>query len=172
MALFIGAGIAAGETVDSNQVIFEGDSSFYLMSPPNNWTLGLEEAQLDGYSASFFPDDQIYADADKIIYVWIFKNNGLTFDKFIEQDTLNYLEQDTLLKIINTETIPINEIAKIQVFEFNDPGGWTSLAKVAYIDAIGEIVIYELHLVKREDYITAEKKFREALDNFSISINK
>jgi len=157
------------QAVDSNYAIFDGDSAFYILHPPDDWTLALEEAQLDGYSAGFYPDSSLYATSNVVINAWIFKNNNLKFEKFIEADTLNYIDADDRFKITETDTLSINEKLKIIIFNFNDPGGWSSLAAVAYIDAVAEIVIYELHISNRDQFIEADSKFREALGKFSIS---
>jgi hypothetical protein len=56
----------------------------------------------------------------------------------------------------------------IKILDFRDPGGRSMLAKVAYINLISEVVVYELNIANRESYIEAENKFLKALRKFSI----
>jgi hypothetical protein len=139
------------------------------MTPPGGWLLALEKAQADGYSAAFYPEDTDYETAERVIFIWIYKNDSLTFNQFISQHSSEYIRQDSQTVIIAADSLYVNDSVVIKIFEFDDPGGISTLAEVAYIDLKTEIVIYELNIADRESFITAEGEFLEALRRFSIS---
>jgi hypothetical protein len=164
----IGSAAIGQEIPDSNYAIYAGEKFFFIMAAPDGWNLALEEAQASGYSAAFYPSESEYLSAKQIIYIWIFKKDSLTYNEFVSADSSNYLLRDDSIAFIAGDSMHINDSIMIKILDFRDPGGYSMLAKVAYIDMISEVVVYELNIANREGFIEAENKFIRALRKFSI----
>jgi hypothetical protein len=139
-----------------------------MMEAPDDWVLDLENAQFDGLSAYFCPEDMTYFDAKAAINIWIFKLDSLTFREFISADSLTYLKNDSLIQFDKTDSINITDSQKAIILYTTDPGAEYNLASVAYIDADTEIVIYELNIAAWHFYLIGTVKFDEAIKKFSF----
>lgn len=158
----------AQDDLDSNFALYEGESWSYIMEAPDDWVLDLENAQFDGLSAFFCPEEMTYFDAKLAISIWIFKLDSLTFREFISADSLVYLKSDSLIEFDKADSLNITDSQKVIVLSTIDPGGEYSLAMVGYIDAGAEIIIYELNLSAWRFYHIGTVKFKEAINNFSF----
>jgi hypothetical protein len=94
--------------------------------------------------------------------------DSLGFREFISADSARYLRADSTIKFVKTDSVLITDNQKAIVLKMDDPGAYSSLAMVAYIDAVSEIVIYELNISQRRFHAVGTVKFEEALSKFSF----
>ncbi len=158
----------AQDDLDSNYAFYEGQTLSYLLEAPEDWVLNLDDANFDGLSACFYPDDMTYFDNKLCIKVWIFKLDSLSFDEFISSDSSYYLNTVEDIEFKNPDTLKITEKQIAVILRVKDPGALYTLAAVAYIDAVSEIIIYELNISGRQFDLVSQVKFKEALEKFSF----
>ena len=169
--LILAAGFSAAfarEPADTNYAYYEGETYSYTLEAPDKWTLNLEDAYADGYTAALYPEEESYINSKMTIYIWIFKNDSYTFQDFISADSAHYLKEDENLEFWGTDSLGIDSGSYAIILQLDDPGGASELAMIGYINAVTEIVIFELHIADRVYFPEADGKFREALTKFSF----
>ncbi|UCD94514.1 MAG: hypothetical protein JSU69_00230, partial [Candidatus Zixiibacteriota bacterium] len=135
----------AQESDDTSYAYYKGETYTYSFKAPENWVLNLEEAYAEGYTAAMYPEGQEYYDSRMIIYVWIFKNTDKSLTQFISADSAHYVKRNGI-GFLRTDTLDLEGGDIAIILEVDDPGGASKLAMIGYIDAVTEIVIYELHI--------------------------
>jgi len=162
-----GSLVYAQNDPDSNYAFYEGQTYSFLMEAPEEWKLNLEDAQFDGLSAFFCPEEMDYFDAKYGISIWIFKLDSLTFREFITADSSAYAGSDSL-EFDKIDSLDLADDKKAIALRVKDPGGVSSTAIIAYIDGGKDIIIYELNIRNRRFYTIAYLGFEEALKKFSF----
>jgi hypothetical protein len=160
--------VNARELDDTSYAYYEGKTFSYFFEAPEGWILNLEDAYAEGYTAAMYPEGQEYSNSKAIIYVWIFENNDYDFAGFISADSAHYAKKDKA-EFLRTDTLELESGDIAIILEVDDPGGASKLAMIGYVDAVTEIIIYELRITDRVYFAEADGKFREALTRFSFA---
>ncbi|MFH2036386.1 MAG: hypothetical protein ABIJ45_08285 [Candidatus Zixiibacteriota bacterium] len=168
IALFSANKGLAQDDLDSNYAVYEGQTFSYMLESPDDWVLNLDEAQHDELSACMFPKIMTYTDAKLAINVWIFKLDSLSLQEFITRDSAFYIKSNSSIVFDKRDSIKISENLYAVALRTNNPGTDYSLAMVAYIDAVTEVIVYELNIHNYSYYLAGAVKLEEALKKFAF----
>ena len=170
LLLIATAGSAQNQEADStDNIYYSGETYIYRITAPKGWVFDLENAQADGRSAACYPREQKYYDYDRIVYIWIFKRDSLSFRKFMTADSARYLKKYSGLAFRKKDSLVLAEDRKICFMETVDPGGKSNIASVAYADAGTETIVFELNITRPVLFAETESAFVQMLKKFFLT---
>ena len=164
----------AQEVSDSSTAFFEGDSHTYTITPPNGYSLLINEARQDGYSFAFVRDGQKYQHADIIMLATYMALNAeavanFSLPRFIRDDTAQMRTYFGKKLSINTVDGVTNfggdTLATIYL---NDPDEFIPTVMVSYFFLPNELFIFELVISETFPRFKAEEVFLECLLGFKV----
>ncbi|MCX6830485.1 MAG: hypothetical protein NT002_14555 [candidate division Zixibacteria bacterium] len=155
------------EPDSSNSIYYAGQTFVSRITAPKGWVIDLENAQADGRSAACYPTGQKYYDYDRIVYIWIFKRDSLSFREFLTADSARYLKKYPGVAFRKKDSLVLAEDRKICFMETVDPGGKSNIATVAYADAGTETIVFELNITRPVLFAETESVFIQMLKKFS-----
>jgi hypothetical protein len=167
-ALFAGP-IWSQQSDSTDDIYYSGETYIYRITAPIGWVFDLENAQLDGRSAACYPKEQKYYDFDRIVYIWIFKRDSLSFREFMTADSARYLRRNPGLSFRRADSVMLSQKRKIFLLEAADPGGKSNIASVAYADVNAETIIFELNITRPVLFAETESIFIKMLKKISLT---
>lgn len=166
----------ADSLLNNNTAFYEGKKLNFIIQPPDDFEMVLDEAFDDGFSFAFIPKKENYDSASMIIGINIFKVEDKTRDKFsidqlITDDTTairrHYGEELTI-----NETDPINNASgySLRTFYLNDTTTFIPDVMLSYFDGDSEILIFVLSISDSFPRFLAEKIYIECLEKFKVLV--
>ena len=90
---------------DDNTAFYEGEKLTYVIYPPGNYRMVIDQASDDGYSFAYIPPESDYAAAELMVGVNIYKIRGLSFEDALTQDTAGLREHygdGVLIRVVDS----------------------------------------------------------------------
>lgn len=165
---------AQEQSYDDNTAFYEGLSTNYVISPPQDYQMNNLEATDDGYSFAFIPKDTSYAEASVIIGVSIFKlkdslKETFNLDELIGEDTSalrdHYGPAMTVKEVAPTVTILHDSLRTIYI---NNTDEFIPTVMYVYLYGIDEVFIFDLNITTGVARFKAEELFIEFIKNIKI----
>ena len=167
--LFLAVPAAAepGVELDSNTAFYEGEIYNYIIPAPENFKMSTVEAQRDGYSFAFVPQNDSYDSAAMLIGVHIYKIRGMSFPEALENDTANirgYFGSDLIIYPVDSIFNATGD--RLTGFYLNKKKEFIPNVMLSYYDGQTELLIFELVISERITRVRAEDTYIECIGNF------
>ncbi len=155
--------------VDSNAVLFEGDSLNYILLPPPGFKLETAAAQGDGLSLAFIPDADTYDSAAALIGLTFMRLGPNAFGTVVEVDTTAIRRHyGEAVSITLVDSIANFHGERVKTFYIDDDRDFIPTVMVSYYDGGHEILIAELvvsetglpRFMAEELYVSCLQRFR------------
>jgi hypothetical protein len=150
--------------LDSNAAFYKGEALNYVIYPPYDYRMATDEANVDGYSFAFVPEDAAYYDAETIIGINIYKIRGMKFSEALTRDTQalrDYYGPNVVLRRI--DSVYSSNGREIAVFYVNDEQSFVPTAMMSYFDGGPELLIFELVVAMGTPRYQAEDRYLDCL---------
>lgn len=180
LLVLIGAAIGFGQepdsSLDNNTAFYEGEKLSYVISPPDDFKLVMEDAVIDGYSFAFIPSEETYDSATIRIGINIYRmKEGMTKD-FTIDDIIG--DDTTAIREHYGENILINEVDSVVTknqyvvrnFFLNDTTAFIPNVMISYLDGGSEILIFDLSITEDYPRFMAEQVYMQCLEMMKVLV--
>ncbi|MFQ5452740.1 MAG: hypothetical protein ACE5D6_00960 [Candidatus Zixiibacteriota bacterium] len=166
----------ADSLLDNNTAFYEGKALNYVIQPPDDFRMLIDEAADDGYSFAFIPEKETYDSASMIIGINIFRikdkaQKKFSLDKLIEIDTTAF-RQHYGKEIIISEVTPLKAFTGqlLRTFYLNDTTVFMPNVMLSYFDGGSEILIFDLSVSDAFPRFLAEKIYIKCVLKFKVLV--
>jgi len=152
---------------DNNTAFFEGEKLTYVIYPPGDYRMVIDQASDEGYSFAFIPPESDYDDAEVMVGVNIYKIRGIEFDDALAQDTAGLREhygEEVSIRSVDSVFTGSGEI--VPTFYIDDKKAFIPNVMISYYDGATEMLIFELIISPTVVRFQAEDVFMECLERF------
>ncbi len=152
---------------DDNTAFFEGERLTYVIYPPGDYRMIIDQASDEGYSFAFIPPESEYAAAELMVGVNIYKIRGMSFEDALAQDTAGLREhygEEVSIRVVDSVFTGSGEI--IPTFYVDDKKAFIPNVMISYYDGTTEMLIFELIISPTVVRFQAEEVFIECLEHF------
>jgi len=168
--------LAPGQAVSSedttsftsdNTAFYEGEKLTYVVYPPGDFKMVIDEASDEGYSFAFIPPEAEYGSAEVLVGVNIYKIRGMSFDDALTRDTAGLREhygEDVLILPVDSVFSGSGEV--IPTFYIDDKKAFIPNVMISYYDGVSEMLIFELVISPTALRFKAEEVFVDCLERF------
>jgi len=162
-----GTSTEPGTALDSNVAYYQGENLTYVIYPPEDFQMVIDEAAEAGYSFAFIPDEVALDEADLMIGVNIYKVRGMAFDDVLARDTANMRKHyGESVEIEPVDSVFSSNGHQMPTFFIGDNTGFVPNVMISYFDGDTELLIFELVMTGRVARFKAEGLFLECLRRF------
>ncbi|MCP4684036.1 MAG: hypothetical protein GY867_01185 [bacterium] len=152
---------------DDNTAFFEGEKLTYVVYPPGDYRMIIDQASDEGYSFAFIPPESDYTAAEVMVGVNIYKIRGIAFEDALAQDTAGLREHyGAEVSIRAVDSIFTGSGEMIPTFYVNDAKAFIPNVMISYYDGATEMLIFELIISPTVARFEAEEVFMECLERF------
>ncbi|NOY88084.1 MAG: hypothetical protein GXO93_01680, partial [FCB group bacterium] len=154
---------------------YEGENHNYIIRPPDNFKMIIDEGSQDGYSFAFIPDSEDYDSASIIIGVNIYKiakKKNFDIEQLIENDTTSLRKHyGGNLSISNVAPLNNQNGDQLKTIYLNDTTRFIPNVMMAYYYGDDEVLIFDLDISPAIPRFLAEKIFTACLQHFKVQIS-
>ena len=179
LTMLAAAGLSAQDSetgLDNNTAFYDGNKLSYIISPPEDFVMVEQEAEVDGYSFAFIPGDEKYDSATVRIGINIFKIKDDLERKFTLNDII--ADDTAALRQHFGETLMLNEVDSvvtkngytIRNLYLNDTTRFIPNVMMSYLDGGSEILIFDLSVALDYPRFMAEQLYMDCLKKLKVLV--
>jgi hypothetical protein len=152
---------------DDNTAFYEGEKLTYVVYPPGNYHMIIDQASDEGYSFAFIPPKTDYEAAELMVGVNIYKIRGISFEDALAQDTAGLREhygEGVSIRAVDSVFTGSGEL--IPTFYIDDKKTFIPNVMISYYNGTTEMLIFELIISPTVVRFRAEEVFMDCLERF------
>ena len=152
---------------DNNTALYEGEKLTYVVYPPSDFRMVIDQASDEGYSFAFIPPETDYETAELMVGVNIYKIRGISFEKALAQDTAGLRQhygKEVSIRAVDSVFVGSGEM--IPTFYIDNKKAFIPNVMISYYDGTSEMLIFELIISPTTLRFRAEEIFMDCLERF------